>query len=219
MGFAMVDAILALGRVDHVAVGLADFGKIEGYLERQVPRWRSQLEAYRDLAGWPGPDGIPGIDAVAAWLETNRPRSFTPGIIHGDYHVANVMFRHDSPQLAAIIDWELATIGDPLIDLGWLLATWPMLGQPNLESLRVEPLDGFPTVGELVTRYGAGSSRDISAIDWYAVLACYKLGIILEGTYARACAGKAPKETGDQLHALTISLFQRALSWTKKAGR
>ncbi|WP_234484961.1 phosphotransferase family protein [Noviherbaspirillum pedocola] len=217
MGFAMVDAILALGRVDHVAVGLADFGKAEGYLERQVPRWRSQLETYRDLAGWPGPTDIPGIDVVADWLEVNRPRNFSPGIIHGDFHVSNVMFRYDSPNLAAIIDWELATIGDPLIDLGWMLATWPLPGQPVLENLRIEPDDGFPMIDELIARYAEGSTRDIAAIDWYVVLACYKLGIILEGTHARACAGKAPRETGDQLHALTISLFKRALSWLEKA--
>jgi aminoglycoside phosphotransferase (APT) family kinase protein len=214
MGFAMVDAILALGRVDPGAVGLADFGKVDGYLERQVPRWRAQLEGYRDFSGWPGTDGIPGVNTVAAWLETNRPHAFTPGIIHGDYHIANVMFHPDSPRLAAIIDWELATIGDPLIDLGWLLATWPMPGQTTMKRLRVEPWDGFPTADELVAHYGAGSPRDLSAVGWYAVLACYKLGIILEGTYAHACAGKAPKETGDQLHAQSINLFQRALSWT-----
>lgn len=216
MGFAMVDAILALGRVDHVAVGLADFGKTEGYLERQVPRWRSQLESYGEYAGWPGSAGLPGVDKVAAWLCDHQPRNFIPGIIHGDFHFGNVMFRRDSPQLAAVIDWELATVGDPLIDLGWLLATWSTPEYPAPESLRIEPWDGFPTPDELVARYVAGSSRDLSSIKWYAVLACYKLGIILEGTYARACDGKAPQETGEKLHSHTVSLFQRALSWIGK---
>ena len=213
MGLAMVDAILTLGRVDHVAVGLADFGKTEGYLERQAPRWRSQLESYRGYAGWPGPGGIPGVDKVAAWLGDNQPRHFTPGIIHGDFHFGNVMFCRDSHQLAAIVDWELATVGDPLIDLGWLLATWRTPKHPLLEDLRVEPWDGFPMPDELVARYVAGSCRDLSSIKWYAVLACYKLGIILEGTYARACAGKAPQETGTKLHSHTVSLLQRALAW------
>src|SRR5262245_7063584 len=100
MGLAMVEAIAALGALDHVALGLADLGKPEGYLERQVARWRSQLESYSALDGYPGPD-IPGVDEVAAWLDAHRPATFRPGIIHGDFHFANVLFRHDGPELAA----------------------------------------------------------------------------------------------------------------------
>ncbi len=210
MGLSLVDGILALGRVDHVAVGLADFGKVEGYLARQVPRWRAQLESYTEFAGWPGPE-IPGVERVARWLEERRPRGFTPGILHGDYHLANVMFRHDSPALAAIVDWELCTIGDPLLDLGGLLATWapPEAGAPG--TIAVTPWSGFPSAEELIAHYRRGTTRDLSALVWYRVLACYKLGIILEGTHARACAGKAPKQTGDVLHATTVALFERAL--------
>src|SRR5262245_35633307 len=113
MGLSMVDAILALGRVDPVAVGLADFGKVEGWLERQAPRWRAQLESYAEFEGYPGPQ-IPGVERVARWLEEQRPRSFRPGILHGDCHLANTLFRYDGPELAAIVDWELCTIGDPL---------------------------------------------------------------------------------------------------------
>ncbi len=212
MGLALADGAAALGRVDHVAVGLADFGKAEGYLERQVARWRSQLESYSEYQGWAGPSEIPGIEEVATWLDDNRPASFTPGIIHGDYHLANVMYRKDGPELAAIVDWELTTIGDPLIDLGWLMATWPDEegGRPGSPVI-VQPWSGFPKIGELVARYAQGSSRDLSAIGWYGVLACYKLGIILEGSNARASVGKAPKEIGDRLHATTIGLFQRGL--------
>ena len=210
MGLALVDGILALGRVDHVAAGLADFGKVEGYLERQVPRWRAQLESYAEFAGWPGPE-IPGVERVARWLEDNRPRSFRPGILHGDYHLANVMFRYDSPALAAIVDWELCTIGDPLLDLGGLLATWPPDEGPAPGSIMVTPWQGFPGPDELIAHYRRGTTRDTSALSWYRVLACYKLGIILEGTHARACAGKAPKATGDILHATTVALFERAL--------
>jgi len=214
MGLAIADGAAALGRVDHVAAGLSDLGKAENYLERQVKRWRAQLDSYREYEGWPGPSDIPGIDKVADWLDRNRPASFTPGIIHGDYHLANVMYRFDGPELAAIVDWELTTIGDPLIDLGWLMATWPdAKGRGTAGSVGIEPWDGFPTAGDLVARYAEGSSRDLSAIEWYAVLACYKLGIILEGTHARAFAGKAPKETGDMLHASTVGLFRRALGW------
>ena len=124
MGLALVEGIAALGALDYRERGLDGFGKVDSYLERQVARWKSQLDSYRQYAGWPGPGGIPGVDEVAAWLERHRPASFEPGIIHGDYHLANVMFRHDSAELAAIVDWELTTIGDPLLDLGWLLATW-----------------------------------------------------------------------------------------------
>lgn len=212
MGFDLVDSIAALGRVDHEDVGLADFGRPEGYLERQVERWRSQLESYSEFAEYTGPD-IPGVARVARWLEENRPTNWKPGILHGDYHLANVMYRHDGPKLAAIVDWELSTIGDPLLDLGWLLATWPSAAGGSVAAV-VGPhsWDGFPRASELVERYAEGTERDLSAIDWYEVLACYKLGIILEGTHARACAGLAPKATGDALHATTVGLFQRALA-------
>ena len=210
MGFALVDGIAALGRVDYQQVGLDGFGKPDGFVERQVDRWRAQLASYAELDGYPGPD-IPGVERVAAWLEQHRPRTWTPGILHGDYHLANVMFAPDGPALAAIVDWELSTIGDPLLDLGWLLATWPDPQGSPLGASVVTPWDGFPTAGELVERYREGTTRDLSSIDWYAVLACYKLGIILEGTHARACAGKADTGTGDALHAATVGLFQRAL--------
>jgi len=213
MGYSLVDSIAALGRIDYREAGLEGFGKPEGYLERQVARWQSQLEGYAELEGYPGPE-IPGFEQVASWLDQNRPKSYQPGIIHGDYHLANVMYRNDAPQLAAIVDWELSTIGDPLLDLGWLLATWPDADSlsPAAVGGGIEPWEGFPTAEQLVARYReAGSSRDLDSVPWYEVLACYKLGIILEGTHARACAGRAPKATGDVLHATTVGLFQRAL--------
>ncbi len=211
MGLSMVEAIAALGALDYSAVGLEGFGKPDNFLGRQVARWKGQLDSYAEFDGWTGPGEIPGVDRVAAWLDAHCPADFQPGIIHGDYHLSNVMFRHDGPELAAIVDWELSTIGDPLIDLGWLIATWPETDDPAVEDVAVRPWKGFPSVDELVEHYRARTVRDLSAIDWYAVLACYKLGIILEGTHARACAGRAPKATGDLLHAKTIGLFQRAL--------
>lgn len=213
MGFALVEGIAALGALDYRALGLEGFGKPENYLERQVQRWRAQLASYADLPGWTGPQEIPGVDEVAAWLDRHRPSVFEPGIIHGDYHLANVLYAFDSGELAAIVDWELTTIGDPLLDLGWLLATWPESEAPEAEAVAVRPWTGFPAARELVEHYRARTHRDLAAIDWYAVLACYKLGIILEGTHARACAGRAPRETGDLLHAKTIGLFERALRW------
>jgi len=215
MGLALVEGITTLAAVDYHAVGLDGFGKPDNYLERQVERWRNQLSSYAEFPDWHGADQIPGVDAVAAWLGRHRPERFEPGILHGDFHLANVLYRFDGPELAAIIDWELATIGDPLLDLGWLLATWPDGDEPAAWNVAANPWQGFPTATELVAHYRSLTSRDLSAIDWYAVLACYKLGIILEGTYARASAGLAPRETGDRLHSQTIALFERALGWIR----
>ncbi len=214
MGLALADGIATLARVHYTAIGLADLGKPDGFLQRQVARWQGQLASYAEYAGWPGPSGIPGVERVARWLDDNRPESSVPGILHGDYHLANVLYRFDSPNLAAIVDWELCSIGDPLVDLGWLIATWPDNdGTRPGSPVVVKPWKGFPSAADLVARYRSSSARDLSAIDWYKVFACFKLGIILEGSHARACAGKAPKAIGDRLHATALGLFGRALNW------
>ena len=209
MGLSMADAAARLGAVDHEAVGLGDFGKPDGFLERQVPRWLSELESYSGFDNYPGPD-IGDVDAVARWLKDRQPRSFRPGIMHGDYHAGNVMFSPTGPDVVAIVDWEMCTIGDPLLDLGWMLATWYRPGHEPVLPNQLMSTDGLATPAELVDRYAQNSSRDLSNIDWYAVMACFKLGIILEGSHARAAAGKAPREIGDMLHTATVRLFERA---------
>ncbi len=209
MGLSAVDAVAALGAVDHEAVGLGDMGKPEGFLERQVPRWLSELDGYAKHEGYPGPD-IPGLDEVAKWLDANLPSSFQAGLSHGDYHLANLMYRYDSPDVAAIVDWEMVTVGDPLLDLGWLLATWPEPGSFAIGA-NLAAAGGLPSGDELVARYAERTTRDLSAVNWYEVMACFKLGIVLEGTHARAFAGKAPVAIGDMLHASTLGLFGRAL--------
>ncbi len=211
MGLSMADALAKLGAVDHVALGLADFGKPEGFLERQVPRWLSELESYQQYDGYPGPD-IPGIDEVSGWLTAHRPTRWTPGIMHGDYHAANVMFSRIGPDVVAIVDWEMCTIGDPLLDLGWLLATWRQPDGSSVFSHALGGTDGLASTDDLLERYAANTSRDLSHMTWYTVLACFKLGIVIEGTLARACAGQAEKAVGDQLHAATVHLFERALA-------
>ena len=208
MGLSMADALAKLGAVDYTAVGLSDYGKPDGFLERQVPRWLSELKSYREFENYPGPD-IPGVDDVAKWLEAGRPAAWTPGIMHGDYHAANVMFSRTGPQVVAIVDWEMSTIGDPLLDLGWLLATW---GQSAAFGGALFGQGGLAAPSDLVERYALNTTRDLSHITWYTVLACFKLGIVLEGTNARASAGKAPKEVGDLLHEATVRLFEQALT-------
>lgn len=211
MGLALIEGLAALHALVPDEIGLGDFGKTEGFLERQVARWASQLQGYAELPGWPGPAELGDVAGVAQWLENKRPTNFSPGILHGDFHLANVMYCNERPELAAIIDWELATIGDPLIDLGWLLATWPQ--EPDGGMLSIEPWNGFPTAGELIAHYAACATRSVEQVDWYGVFASYKLGILLEGTHARACAGKAPKDVGDRLHKRARWLFERARRW------
>jgi aminoglycoside phosphotransferase (APT) family kinase protein len=207
MAFALVDALATLGAVNHVEVGLADFGKPDGFLERQVPRWLAELDSYRSPTFTPQ---IPEVSTVADWLTARRPDRWTPGIMHGDYHAANVMFARTGPSVAAIVDWEMATIGDPLLDLGWLLASWRL---PDVQGVFGGPFvrsANLPTTAELAHRYSQQTRRDMTHLRWYTVLACFKLGILLEGTWARAHAGKAPMDVGEQLHTTTLRLFERA---------
>ena len=210
MGIKLIDALVTLGQVNHHTVGLGDLGRPKGFLERQVPRWLREMEGYSAFGGYPGP-AFPRVTVVADWLERNRPTSFAPGLMHGDFHLANVMFSLNGPEVAAIVDWEMCTVGDPLLDLGWVLATWPEAAQAyDLFDSPLAKAGGLATTAQLVKRYAKQSDRDLSAISWYAVLACFKLAILLEGTYARSCAGKAPKPVGERLHGLAMHLFERA---------
>lgn len=206
MGESMIDGIAVLSMVDPIERGLSDFGKADKWIERQVGRWQSQLDSYSSFDNYKGPD-IGDVARVGKWLEENKPPHMKVGIIHGDYHFSNVMFRYDSGQLAAIVDWELATLGDPLLDLGHLMACWPGALPVSLNtnfSLDV----GDPE--QLIDRYASITERDMTWWPWFRVLAPYRLGIILEGTNARADAGLAPREIGDALHSMTIGLISMA---------
>lgn len=208
MGFSYIEGLAALSKLDYKAIGLEDFGKAEGYLERQPKRWMSQIEGYAAVEKWNGLKDLPDPERIYDWLERNMPPEYQVGVIHGDAHIANVMFDYQSSDMIAIVDWELSTIGDPLIDLGWVIATWPE-GQFTVTAPKVT-WDGFPSTKELIQHYGQHTDRSLDAIDWYGVMSCFKLGAILEGTYARACAGKAPMKVGEQLHIATRELFERA---------
>lgn len=211
MGLSAVEGIAAVAALDHRGLGLTDFGKPEGFLERQVGRWLGELATYAAEPGY-DPASFPDVTAIATWLETGRPTSFSPGIVHGDFHAANLLFSHDSGEVAAILDWEMATIGDPLLDLGWFVATWPSDRAPAVSAAvgTLATAGDLATRAELIEHYAARSARDVDRIDWYAVLACFKLAIVLEGSYARACAGKMDRGVGDFLHSMALALVEQA---------
>jgi len=181
LAFELVDGIAKLSRVDWASRGLVGFGRPENFHERQVDRWLAFLGAYRFRE-------LPGLDEAADWLRANRPSHFTPGIMHGDYQFANVMFHHGAPaRLAAIIDWEMTTIGDPLLDLGWALLGWDG-DEPRTEGFYVD-MSGMPRRAELLEHYERVSGRSTEGIDYYLVLANWKLAVVLEKSYARLAQG------------------------------
>jgi aminoglycoside phosphotransferase (APT) family kinase protein len=206
MGLDLTDALAALSNLPVAPLGLTDFGNPEGYLERQVRRWRGELEGYARFEAWNGRTDLGDVDSIGDWLERNRPVRRWDGIVHGDYHIGNAIFSAQG-ELRAIVDWEMATLGDPLLDFCRLLLSWPVKGEASAFTMRVKPLDGFPSREEMAARYGERTGCDLSALPWFEALACYKLGIILEGTYARAQAGLADKTTGDRFHAAVIALL------------
>jgi aminoglycoside phosphotransferase (APT) family kinase protein len=201
-GMAMIDALLALAAVDVDDVGLGDLGRRNGWLERQVPRWTRRLQKYAETPGYAPPGGAVTAE-IAAWLDEHRPRVWQPGLVHGDYHIGNVMADPRTGRLTAIVDWELASIGDPLLDLGQLLVTWPTPGGAGL----FDELPLLPTRGELIARYGAISGRDLGDLNWFYVLAGFRLGVVLEETYVRALAGKVPPEVGERFRMFATNLF------------
>ena len=189
MGRSAAAALARLGRLDHERLGLGDLGRPDGYLERQVPRWLAHLEGYGRYEGYP-PGCLPGVEEIAAWLEAGRPQGFRPGILHGDFHVGNLLFDRTGPAVVAIVDWEMCTVGDPLLDLGLLVATASSDGfPPSPIAGRLGIAGGLPTPGELVECYGEHSDRDLSAVDWYVVLGVLQDRDRRRGRHVRACAG------------------------------
>lgn len=205
-GLRVVDALAAIGAVDYAERGLADLGRPEGFLQRQVGRWLSELKSYTEIPGYSGSD-LRGVDDVARWLDDRVPESSTPGLMHGDFHLGNVMLSQHRADVAAVVDWEMCTLGDPMLDLGWLLATWPHEG----DAATVGPTGvGLPSKDEVLARYASVIDHPVRNVEWYEVLARFKLAIILEGTHARAKAGLASPETGRKLHAQAMQLLDGA---------
>lgn len=219
IAFAMIDGLVALANVDYREVGLEGFGKPDGFLERQVDRWEGQLQSYGKLYGYPG-RAIPGHDYARDWLRANIPDDFRAGIIHGDVGTPNALFAFDRPaRLTALIDWELSTIGDPLIDLAWFTNKLRDEEEPD----RIDPnalyaIADFPTRQELARYYAAGTGRDLSNFDYYCILALFKGGCILEYKVAQAAAGILPEATGRFFDKLVLGNFEKAERLARRAG-
>ncbi len=188
LAYQLVDGIVEMGRFDWEKAGLADLGRPEGYHDRQVERWIRFLERIK------GRD-LPGLEEATAWLSTHRPLDFVPALMHGDYQFANVMFRHGAPaQLAAIVDWEMGTIGDSKLDLAWVLGRWPEDTTAEPGAMSYIDLDGMPGRTAMLDYYSDQSGRQVDDFDYYLVLANWKLAIVLEQGYQRA--GDDPKLQG-----------------------
>jgi aminoglycoside phosphotransferase (APT) family kinase protein len=187
IGEELIDSLVEIHAVDWRAVGLEGFGKPTGYLERQLRRFGGLWQINRTRE-------IPAVERVGEWLAEHLPQSGSATIVHGDYRLGNTIFATGAPaRLSAVLDWEMATIGDPLADLGYLGMMWADPDDPK-SGLRehlnnVTRAEGFPTRAELIARYEELSGRSMSDIRWYTTLALWKSVVFMEGNYKRAITG------------------------------
>ncbi len=186
LSYQLVEGIALLGNVDWRARGLEDLGRPDGFHDRQVDRWTAFLQRIQQRE-------LPGFDVAAAWLRAHRPIDYVPGLMHGDYQFANVMFEHGAPaRLAAIVDWEMGTVGDPKLDLGWVVQGWPAdTNDPSVSGASYADMYGMPSRQEVVDHYAEVSGRQVDDLDYYIILAKWKLAVVLEQGYQRA--GEDPK--------------------------
>ena len=211
LALELVDGIARLSRVDWRAKGLHDLGRPDGFHERQVDRWLAFLDRVRTRE-------IPGLDEATAWLRAHRPIDYVPGIMHGDYQFANVMFRHGTPaRLAAIVDWEMGTVGDPKLDLAWVVQGWPDDTSEAAGASYVD-LTGMPTRTELLAHYAERSGRQVDDIDYYVILARWKLAIVLEQGYARSLQGAGDVEKQSAFGPIILELMARAAELAESTG-
>jgi len=212
---SLVDALVALHGVDPDAVGLGQLGRREGYLERQLRRWKRQLEQSRTRE-------LPVLDEVHRRLEAAVPAQVGPArVVHGDYRLDNVILS-PAGRVLAVLDWELCTLGDPLADVGLLLVYWAEPGDTAL-PLGTAPtrLPGFPPRAALTAAYAARSGRAVDQLDYYMAFGYWKLAVILEGVYARYTAGAYGEgdDTWLAFAGTVVQLADRALEATTHAGR
>ena len=210
VGNGVVDALAQLHMVDVQRPGMGRLGRPTGYLERQLRRFGAIWESQRTRA-------LPQLDAVARWLSDTIPPASATSVVHGDYRLGNLMFSRTVPgQVLAILDWELATLGDPLADLGYLCASWASPADdenPILALSAVTRLPGFATPDELRERYSRVTGRDLESLLWYEVLALWKSAIFLESSYRRYLEGTTDDpyfaELGTGVPRLATAAFER----------
>ena len=181
LAYQLVEGAALLSNVDWRARGLEGLGRPDGFHERQVDRWTAFLERIKGRE-------LPGFDEAAAWLRAHRPIDYVPGIMHGDYQFANVMYRHGAPaKLAAIVDWEMGTVGDPKVDLAWVVQSWPTdTSSPDAANTGYVDMSGMPSRDQLLKHYTDVSGRQTDDIDYYVILAKWKLAVVLEQGFQRA---------------------------------
>jgi aminoglycoside phosphotransferase (APT) family kinase protein len=217
MGLALAEVLARLHRVDVAARGLADFGRPEGYLERQVRRWAQQWE--KSKVG-----DVAEIDVLIARLRAALPASPPPALVHGDYRLGNVALDPADPgRIVAVFDWEMATLGDPLADVGYTLVYWGEPDDPPEERLpgafqSVTAQPGFLTRAELAEAYAERAGVDVAHVDFYGVLALYKLAVISEGIYARHLQGKTVGAGFENMQRSSVALARRALAMAERSS-
>ncbi|MFB6629866.1 phosphotransferase family protein [Streptomyces sp. NPDC004288] len=200
----LVDTLVDLHAVDPEAVGLGDFGRPEGFLDRQLRRWGKQLAASRGRE-------LPGIEELHAALGRALPASPPPTVVHGDYRLDNVLVGGDD-RIRAVLDWEMSTLGDPLTDLGLLVMYSTPLDLPNSPISTTATAPGHPSAAELAERYAARSGRDTSALAWYTAFAWFKLAVILEGIHYRWTLGQTVGEGFDRIGELVPVFIEHGLT-------
>ncbi|WEO98374.1 phosphotransferase family protein [Streptomyces sp. FXJ1.172] len=201
---SLVDTLVELHAVDPAEVGLADFGRPEGFLDRQLRRWGKQLDASRNRE-------LAGIDELHAALGRELPHSPAPTVVHGDYRLDNVLIGEDD-RIKAILDWEMSTLGDPLTDLGLLVMYSRPLELPDSPISTTATAVGHPSPQELIERYAARSGRDVSAVSWYTAFAWFKLAVILEGIHFRYTLGQTVGRGFDRIGDLVPVFIDHGLT-------
>ncbi|MEV5127388.1 phosphotransferase family protein [Streptomyces decoyicus] len=205
---SLVDTLVDLHAVDPDAVGLGDFGRPEGFLERQLRRWGKQLSASKNRE-------LAGIDELHEALGRALPASPAPAVVHGDYRLDNVLVGADDT-IKAVLDWEMSTLGDPLTDLGLLVMYSSDLGLPESPVSTASSAPGHPSPAELIERYAARSGRDTSAIAWYTAFAWFKLAVILEGIHYRFTLGQTVGAGFDRVGELVPVFIDHGLTTLKE---
>jgi aminoglycoside phosphotransferase (APT) family kinase protein len=208
VGEQLVDTLALLHAFDWRTSALARLSRPGNYLERQVDRWMGQLASYRSR-------DLPHVDQIANWLSTHLPRPSDLTVMHGDYKIDNVLWaRQGPPRIVGVIDFEMTTVGDPLVDLAWAMIFWPEEG--NLIALASPGSPGGMNAEhcqrpeELVLRYGETTGRDLSAFDWYQAFSAWKLAIVLEASYAKHLSGQSRNPSHEHFGFVVDQLLDRA---------